>query len=93
MKNSILVHRIKETMISRSNDIASECHICPKEIYKEITGQTICSGNCAKEAWTMLDILKMEQPPRTIINGAVECGDFCRWFLEQQPTNFRIIKI
>jgi hypothetical protein len=93
MKNSILVNKIKETMISRSNDIASECHICPKEIYKEITGQSICSGSCAMEACTMLDILKMDYPPRTVINGAVECGKFYRWFLEQKPTNFRIIKI
>ena len=93
MKKSVLVHRIKEIMISRSNDIASECHICPKEIYKEITGHTICNGNCAMESNRMLDILRMDHPPRTVIGGAVDCNGFYHWFLEQQTTNFRIIKI
>jgi hypothetical protein len=93
MKKTVLALKIKETIISRSNDIANECHLCPKEIYKEITGQSICNGSCAMEACTMLDILRMDYPPRTVINGAVDCGKFYRWFLEQQPTNFRIIKI
>lgn len=93
MKNSVLAHKIKETIISRTHDIANECHVCPKEIYKEITGLDICIGNCAMEASRMLDILGMGHPPRTVIGGAVDCDKFYRWFLEQQTTNFRIIKI
>jgi len=93
MKISVLVYKIKGTMLSRSNHIANECYICPKEIYKEITRQTICHGNCAMEACAMLDILGMDRPPRTIIDGAVNCSRFYNWFLEQQPSNFRIIKI
>ena len=93
MKNSVLAHKIKETIISRSHHVANECYICPKEIYKEITGHNICSGSCAMEAYKMLDILRMDHPPSKVINGAVDCGRFYRWFLEQQPTNFRIIKI
>ena len=93
MKNSNLVLKIKETMLLRSQDIANECHTCPKEIYKEIAGYNICNGSCAMEANRMLDILGMAHPPRTVIGSAVDCGRFYRWFLEQQLTNFRIIKI
>jgi len=93
MKNSTLALKIKETMISRSNDIANECHICPKEIYKKITGKKICNGSCAMEVYRMLDILKMDYPPRAIIDNSVNCSRFYCWFLEQLPTNFRIIKI
>lgn len=93
MKSSVLVRKIKETMLLRSNHIANECYICPKEIYKEITGQTICHGNCAKEACAMLDILRMDHPSSRIINAGVDCSRFYNWFLEQQSSNFRIIKI
>ena len=93
MKKSVLAYKIKETMISRSEHIVNECYLCPKEIYKEITGHTICNGNCAMESNRMLDILRMDRPPRTVIDGAVDCNGFYHWFLEQQTTNFRIIKI
>ena len=93
MKKSALALKIKETIISRSNDIANECHLCPKEIYKEITGHTICNGNCAMESNRMLDILRMDRPPRTVIYCSFDCNGFYHWFLEQQTTNFRIIKI
>lgn len=90
MKKSTLILKIKKEMKVREEYIASECHICPKQIYKEITGQNICRGNCAMEAAKMLDILRMDRPPRTIINGAVDCGRFYSWFLEQEIISRRI---